>query len=151
MAIASAECVCALCGENFTYRTFRHKRIAADNFEAWGEENIDMCPACREKLNRESWVVEATDCVKLAKKMHLPPLGGTQNQIMGAEYVRVHIFESGPEEGGEDFFNFVFDACTSAKWWLAHKPARTMKDLRFLIKYSTADKALIEKWRTQQS
>lgn len=151
MAIANAECVCSRCGQHFTCRTFRHKRRDTDSFEVWGEEHVDICPPCRIEMNFNSWEAEAMECVKLAKKLRLPELTGTEKQIMSAEYTRIHIFESGPEEGGEELFCFILDTCTSAKWWIAHKQARTMKDLRFLMKYSTADKTLLQKWQAQEA
>ena len=151
MAIAKAECICSECGEAFVCRSFRHKRAFADSFEDWGEENVDLCPVCRNRLKMASWINEARYCVKLSKKLHLPPLEGSQSLIMSAEYTRVHIFEAGPNAGEEEFFDFIFETCTSAGWWAAHKSASSMKDLIFLMKYAPKDKPIWARWKRLQT
>ena len=54
MAIAKATCRCAICGEEFEYRTYRRNRREADSFEAWAAEHITECPDCRQaRIKRE--------------------------------------------------------------------------------------------------
>lgn len=145
--VGKAKCVCTECGEPFTWRAYFYKREFASKFKQWGEENIELCPTCRDKLRAKSWATEARYCVKLAKQLHLPPLEGPQGIMLNAEYARVHIFEAGPERGGEHFFDFIFETCTSASWWVAHASARSIKELIFLMKYSTKDKPILEQWK----
>ncbi len=54
MARAIAKCTCKECGEKFEKIKFCYNRTAANDFEAWAEENITLCPKCWSKHNWEA-------------------------------------------------------------------------------------------------
>ncbi len=88
MTIARASCICERCGKEFEVVTKRPNRRDADNFEGWAEENITVCPECRNREKEETYQREAEAARKKAEERGLPELKGSEKQIRWALVVR---------------------------------------------------------------
>lgn len=99
MAVIKMELTCRECGKTFTHRRECHTRAEADGYEAWAKGNIDLCPDCRRKQQREARV--AANVAMLAKYgMSLPAITeGTEKQVAYDNSLRAdYIANSGDAE-----------------------------------------------------
>lgn len=53
MAKATAICTCKVCGKKFEKTATKHNRKEADEWEAWAEWSITLCPECWKKEQRK--------------------------------------------------------------------------------------------------
>lgn len=86
MSRATAHCVCATCGEEFTHIKDCFNRKEADSYEEWASANITECPECRRaRLKRENAVAAA----EIISKYGFPEITGvSEKQISYANDLR---------------------------------------------------------------
>mgnify|MGYP004551732641 CR=1 FL=1 len=88
MTVARASCICERCGKEFEVATKRPNRRDADNFERWAEENIVICPECRDRVRAETYRHEAEAAKIKADECGLPELKGSERQVQWALSIR---------------------------------------------------------------
>lgn len=61
MAKAVANCKCGKCGRAFTTTAVKYSRQEADNWQAWAEANIDICPDCSREQAENRQIASAAE------------------------------------------------------------------------------------------
>lgn len=85
MAKSTAICTCRICGKAFEMKSgYKHNRREADNWAIWAVQYYDVCDECTNN-NRNA---EAIRLAIMAEELGLPPLTGSQDQIVWAESIR---------------------------------------------------------------
>lgn len=147
MAIAKIELTCRCCGKTFTMRKECHNRAEADSFEAWAEQNIDMCLKCRDEKRRSAELASVAESID-----ELPALTGSAKQISWASSIREDRIISFNKdfnkssfedpEAIETLWRLALQAKTSAAWWIDNRNGDIYD---FVINVLGNDTKLVEK------
>ncbi len=92
MAKATAHCTCERCGSEFIKEKTCHNRREADDYEAWAERNITVCPECYRTEMAEIRASEMAKRKEALKAIILPAIEGvSEKQKRYAESLRSKV------------------------------------------------------------
>ena len=91
MAIATATCTCATCGNTFEVRARKQNRRDADAWEIWAAEHMDECTDCYKARMQRERDEEKKQAAEAAAELGWPDLTGSDKQISWANTIRDKI------------------------------------------------------------
>lgn len=125
MAKASIRIKCEACGQEFTHRKGCWNRDDATRYEEWARDHITVCPACYAKEKRATERAKIDAATAAAREqiagMQFSELEGSEKQIAWAEDIRARAAATCKKCGGNEKFWALFNARTSAEWWIENR------------------------------
>lgn len=119
------EIICRDCGKPFVHTKICRNRDAAESYEEWARENVTTCPACYAWQRRAAERAEQDAITEQARAdvagMEFSALQGSTAQIRWETDIRIRAAAKCKKCGGNDMFWSMFNALTSAKWWIDHR------------------------------